>query len=166
MTWNIINSIVAVLSLILSGMLWYRTIMAENVQVDLIPAEFSADGKLLVLYLRVKNPGRHAMILHEIAVKSPPKDELLVASAGQDVRGVVDRVMKEQKRPGIVILNTVLEPAAQQIVQITLPDLDRSLDIQLRWSKQSPVVFPWRPKRIHRTSRELRQLADAASGTP
>jgi hypothetical protein len=49
------------------------------------------------------------------------------------------------------------------MIEVTLPELDRWLVAWLRWSKLTPVVFPWWPRLIVRSPCALRRLARETS---
>lgn len=164
MFWNAINTAIALLSLFIAAALWYRTLVAEHPIVDLVPRAAGSDSKLLEIDLQVRNLGERALILHDLIFSSPPRSDISVTVINDEsLQQVITRSMIEQRRSDDVAeLGLVVQPHSISVIRITLPDLDRWLDFRIRWSKQTPVVFPWLPLRVKRTPVQLRQLADAA----
>lgn len=165
MLWNAINSVVAVLSLGIAAALWYRSVVAENLITDLIPSESGQDGKLFVLALRVRNPGRHALILHSVRFTSPPRADVGITFTGDGgVREDIAKAMRELNRPtrDTAVVDRVVPAGGEVIIAVTLPDLTRPLSARLCWSKQTPIVFPWRPIRVRRSVAQLHEMAAAA----
>lgn len=165
MLWNAINSVVAVLSLGIAAALWYRSVVAENPVADLIPSESGQDAKPFVLVLRVRNPGRHALILHNVRFASPPRADVGITVKGdRGVREDIVKAMRELNRPtrDMAVVDRVVPAGGEVIITVTLPDLTRPLSAWLYWSKQAPIVFPWRPTRVRRSVAQLHEMAAAA----
>ncbi len=166
MTWEAVSVGIATLSMIISGALWYRTVVSENPVIDIPNVKSSPDRDMLELCLRVRNPGRHALNLRRLVFWSPPRTDVGVTIRDVDgtARYDVGNSRKEHtagKRRG-AILDCVVEPGEEVTVEVTLPDLDRRLIAWLYWSKLTPVVFPWCPKLIVRSPNALGQLAKTA----
>lgn len=165
MSWDLLHWIVSVLSLTLAVLLWYRTIVSENPVIDIVPIEVNPDGDTLQLEMRVRNPGRHALIIHGLIFRSPERSEVGISltndrSTGDDVQRLICE--SDQDNKNLAIIDEIVEPSKEFAIYLTLPELNRSLNAQLIWTKQTPIIFPWKPSRIRRTPAELKRLASAA----
>ena len=164
MIWNVINTVIALLSLSVAIALWFRTVLAEHPIVDFVPRAAGTDGNLLEIDLQVRNPGERVLILHDLAFSSPPRAEVGVTMMDDsNVREVIRRSLNEQRKGDqIAELGLLIQPRHVSVIRITLPDMNRSVDFRIRWSKQTPILFPWWPQRVRRTPKQLRQMATAA----
>jgi hypothetical protein len=121
-----------------------------------------------VLQIGIHNPGKQALLLDGLRFYSPPLADLNVRvlgvqSAAEILYPSMARILpNDGSSEDIASLNTLIEPGSKAVVQITFIDLSRPLDARLLWSKQTPVIFQWRPIKLKRTPGQLKALADAA----
>lgn len=167
MVWDAINTLIALASLGIAVWAFYRTLLAGHPVVELLAAAATCQGDPVVLYLKISNPGRHALLLHGLRFRSPRRDEVSwrVLEDSGTTRRAVELAYKatmvdgnEDEAP----LDAQVKTGSAATVEVTLPNTKRPLDASLHWSKSTRVVFPWRPIRIKRSPQQLQQLADAA----
>lgn len=166
MAWNVINTVIAGLSLLIAAWAFYRTVVAGNPIVDLVPVSTHPDRTNLVLHIRVRNPGRHAVILHGMTFRSPSLEDVLIHpledhGIRRDLELAKEQLSSSDKRTAPLHVQVAADEAAE--LEVILPYLKDGLDATLRWSKQTPIVFPWRGTRIARGSAELDGMAKAAN---
>ena len=167
MVWDALNIAVALMSLCFATLLWYRTIISRNPVVDLVPEKANASGDMLVVCLRVRNPDDHSVILHSLRFRSPPRKETSVQILeDQGARDHLARELRESQlgHDDTALLDVMVPPHDEISIRLTFAVLDRPLKMHLRWSRQSHVVFPWWPKRVKRSAKQLRLMTQAATG--
>jgi hypothetical protein len=163
--WNLINTLLAGFSLGVAVTLWHRTVVAETPVVDTPEAEH--EGPACILHLRIRNPGRHTLMLETLRFRSPARSEVCVYVRGErGVRTELDCVRRQQQlaAPDVALLDWLVEPGGEAVFELTLHDLEQPLDASLHWAKHTPVILPSRPTRVRRTREQLSHLADARGG--